>query len=363
MTVIVTLEARGLSVLFVMLNLHHDSRKGASYRSFAPIHWSESLQIWCVFDPEVMIAIMKSADFVVVNYAAEYGKLEQRTGIDWSCLIGTLRSIPLTSEGAHHTQLRRDFARLISARSAAAKAAVAEFADNDIPLVFRNRRTAELVDNLIRPITNTLFGILLGVPVPEVSSKGPSVSQIFDRFLSLNRRIQLQASLGHLSKSLSDEAHDLTTSVEYATALMVVGHDSLLGSLGASLVAVLEEQVEGARLCDITYPEALPRTGVPYVERVAQMDCTVHGTKFHAGDRLRLFLDACPARGTPSNEAPYFGKGRHLCVGMDLSQCVWRTLVQSLAQLPFRLRIIEATLRANDYVFNVYDKIEVSVHE
>ena len=309
-----------------------------------------------------MIAIMKSADFVVVNYAAEYGKLEQRTGIDWSCLIGTLQSIPLTGDGPHHIQLRRDFARLISAHSAAAKAAVAEFADNDVPLVFRNRRTAELVDDLIRPITNILFGILLGVPPPEVSSKGPSVSQIFDRFLSLNRRIQLQESLSHLSKSLSDNVSELTTSAEYATALIAVGHDSLIGSLGASLVAVLE-QAEGARLCDVTFPSTLPRTGVPYVERVAQKDCTVHGTQFHAGDRLRLFLDACPSRGTPSDEAPYFGKGRHLCLGMDLSQWVWHTVTHSLSQLPVRLRILEAKLRANDYVFNVYDRIEVSVHE
>jgi cytochrome P450 len=346
-----------------MLKLHHDSQKGASYRGFAPIQWSESLQSWCVFDADFMIAIMKSQDFVVVDYAAEYGRLAQRTRIDWQCLVDVLHSIPLTSEGTHHTQLRRDFAQLISARSAAAKAAVAEFADKSIPLLFRNRQRSELVDDLIEPVTDLLFGILLGVPVPEVSLKGPSVSQIFDRSLSLNRRIQLQDALRHLSKSLADKTNDLTTSIEYATALLVVGHDSLLGSLGASLVALLEEQAEGARLCDISYPATLPRTGVPYVERVAKRDCTARGTEFRAGDRIRLFLDACPARGTSSNEAPYFGKGRHLCLGMDLTQWVWRTLTHSLAPLPFRLRIIETRLRENDYVFNVYDRIEVSVHE
>jgi cytochrome P450 len=103
--------------------------------------------------------------------------------------------------------------------------------------------------------------------------------------------------------------------------LLVVGHDSLAASLGVSLVTLLE-RAHNARLCDFDYPDALPGTGVPYVERVARTDCSIQGFEFRAGDRVRLFLDACPARGNGGEEAPFFGKGRHLCLGKDLSQAV-----------------------------------------
>ena len=91
---------------------------------------------------------------------------------------------------------------------------------------------------------------------------------------------------------------------------MVVGYDSLLGSLATSLVALLRDGA-GSRLCDLTYSEFLPRTGVPYVERVAKKDCAIDGFNFLAGNRVRLFLDAYPARGdVKREEPPYFGKGR-----------------------------------------------------
>lgn len=345
-----------------MLTLQHERQKGKSYRSFAPIEWSESLRVWCVFDPKSIIAILRSPHFDVVEYATEYARLEKRTGIDWSGLVGALNSIPLANEGDRHAKLRRDFAQLIAARSASAKQAVGKFLAQAVSLTFKDRRRAELVGDLIQPANDVLFGELLGQAVPKIPREGPSVSQVFDRFLSLNRRKLLQDSLARLTESFAQSAPDLTTSVEYATALTIVGYDSLLGSIGTSLVAILEDSAP-ARLCDINYPDALPRTGVPYVERVARKEYTIDGITFRPEDRLRLFLDACPVRGGAGDEAPFFGKGRHLCLGKDLSQEVWRTLVRELAQLPLRVSVDEARIRPNDYVFTVYEAIEVTIDE
>ena len=255
-----------------------------------------------------------------------------------------------------------DFAQLISGRSAPAKTAAQRFLAKAVPLVFRGGERAELMQDLVWPLNNLVFGELLGVPVPNMAAKGPSVSQIFDRFLGLNRRTALQSALAQLSQAITSDAGGLSTSADYATALLVVGHDSLAASLGASLVGLLEEAAD-ARLCDLDYPDDLPRTGVPYVERIAQADCTIRGYEFHAEDRVRLFLDACPARGSAYEEAPFFGRGRHLCLGKDLSQWVWRTLTQELARLPLRVRIRETRIRPNDYVFTMYDRIEVTIYE
>ena len=77
--------------IYVMLGFHYEAQKVASYRSFAPIEWSESLRSWCVFDPEFMVAIMKSPDFVVVDFVAEYAKLERER-----ISAGAVSLMPLT---------------------------------------------------------------------------------------------------------------------------------------------------------------------------------------------------------------------------------------------------------------------------
>ena len=120
-----------------MLKLHHESQKATSHRSSAPIEWSDSLRSRCIFDPNLIIEILKSADFVVVDYAAEYAKLEQRTRMDWTDIIDALHHIPLANEGERHSKLGRDFARLISARSAMTKKLVGELVAKTVPAVFR----------------------------------------------------------------------------------------------------------------------------------------------------------------------------------------------------------------------------------
>jgi cytochrome P450 len=323
------------------------------------MEWSDSLRSWCVFDPGLIVDILKSPDFVVVDYASEYAKLEQQTRIDWTGLVDALSHIPLAHEGERHSQLRRDFARLIAARSAPTKAAVGEVIAKTVPAVFQAGRDAELMSELVRPINDALFSGLIGAPVPEHSAS-PSGSQIFDRFLGLNRRKRVQNEVVRLAQAFAEQ--DLATSAEYATALMLVGYDSVLGSLGTSLVSQLK-QGAGARLCDLDYPDYLPQTGVPYVERVAKNDRAILRWNIQAGDRIRLMLDACPARGCIGEEAPLFGKGRHLCVGKELSQWLWQALTQEMAKVRLKVLITEARLRPHDYVFSVYESIEVSIHE
>ena len=70
----------------------------------------------------------------------------------------------------------------------------------------------------------------------------------------------------------------------------MLGYDSIVGSLGGSILHVLE-QAPGERLCDISYPETMPRTGVPYVERFASIDCRLGDADIKKGDRIRLYLD------------------------------------------------------------------------
>lgn len=109
-----------------MLKLQHAQERDHAYRAFAPIEWSEDLRCWCVFDPELIVAILKSPQFPVPDYVGGYAKLDQkRAGQGWNVFADMLWNIPFANEGDRHAALRRDFARLIGTRSPAAKKAVA----------------------------------------------------------------------------------------------------------------------------------------------------------------------------------------------------------------------------------------------
>ena len=82
----------------------------------------------------------------------------------------------------------------------------------------------------------------------------------------------------------------LNTAPGYATSLRMLGYDFIVGSLGGSLLHVLTN-AQGKRLCDIAYPQTLPKTGVPYIERFAAADCTIGDAAIKQGDRIRLYLD------------------------------------------------------------------------
>jgi cytochrome P450 len=346
-----------------MLKIQQRPDKASAYRGFDRIHWDEKLRSWCVFDSDLIIGIMKSPNFAAVNYAEEYAKLESRTHTSWSALIDVLRIVPLANEGERHTQLRRAFAQLISAQSPSAKIAVRQFMAVAVPPVFQATKTAELMQDLLRPISDKVFAELLGaMPPPPADSAEMSASQIFDRHLSLNRRKLVQAEVSRIADWFAHHKDELKTSPDVATALLIVGHDSLIGSLASSLVAILSDR-PGIPLSDHHYPDALPRTGVPYVERVVTTNCRFDDVDFLAGDRVRLFLDAYPARENATGQAPYFGSGRHLCVGKDLSQEVWRDLCAELAKLAVRVSVRQVQFRPHDFVFNMYRTITVALDD
>ena len=129
----------------------------------------------------------------------------------------------------------------------------------------------DLVREIIRPVCDKLFEHLLGVGVP--SDDGISASQIFDLYLSLNRRKEIVAKAGAMLETYTEAQDSLNTAPGYATSLRMLGYDLIAGSLAGSLLHELKN-AQGKRLCDISYPQNLPKTGVPYIERFASADCT-----------------------------------------------------------------------------------------
>lgn len=256
--------------------------------------------------------------------------------------------------------MRRDLARLLASHSAEIRQHAGAKIQELVPQLCRAEKRVDLVKDIVRPVCNDLFYSVLGVRAPGQAEEGVSASQVFDIYLGLNRRREINAKACALIEGFSAANGKLKTTPEYAAALSMLGYDSLVGSLGGSLLHVLRNASE-QRLCDIVFPSALPVTGVPYVERFAAKDSVIGGASIRKGDRIRLFLDS----GTPDEDAgnrPYFGRGRHSCLGEEISTWVWRSFAEEFSRLPLRCTVLNATRRKPDWVFAFYSSVVVQFH-
>jgi len=107
-------------------------------------------------------------------------------------------------------------------------------------------------------------------------------------------------------------------------------------------------------------PERAAGTAVPYVERFAKQDCIVNGAGIRKDDRVRLYLDDGSAG--QAEKRPFFGKGRHSCLGEELSTWLWRTLTAELGKLPLAGTIEKVERRKPDWVFVYHTRILVRLH-
>jgi cytochrome P450 len=340
--------------------LDHDPRKSRNPEASAPIEWAPPLGCWCVFDADTITAILKSTDFAAADFVTLHRELEQKIGIDCAGLIQVLHHIATANEGKRHAEIRRDVARVLTADAATTKDITARKVQELVPEFCRPGARVDLVQEIIRPICNTLFECLLGVAAPGQAENGVSASQIFDLYLGLNRRRDINAKTCAMIQAFSAAQDKLKTSPDYAVALSMLGYDSIVASLGCSLVHVLREHPR-QRLCAMSFPRSLPATGVPYIERFAAKDCTLAGVTIGKGHRVRLYLDSGPPDGNAVSR-PYFGRGRHSCLGEELSTWLWRTLVEELSKLPLTCTVESAMRRKPDWVFTYYSNVVVRFH-
>jgi cytochrome P450 len=341
----------------VLPRLDCDPREARDPKEFRPIEWVPSLDCWCVFDPEAITAVFKSTDFAAADFTKLHRNMQENVGIDCSALIEVLQYAPTAHEGARHAEIRKDVAKLLTANTAAFKQSTSSFAHEIVLRLCNAGARVDLVREIIRPICDEFFGRLLGVAFPAQDENGVSASQIFDLYLGLNRRKDINARARAMLEAFSKAGDTLKISPGYAVSVSMLGYDSIVGSLSASLLHVIGPEA-GERLCDLDFPSHFPvATGVPYVERFAAKDCTIAAAEIRKGDRVRLFLDGGTSENGGDKPRPYFGRGRHSCLGEEWSRWLWQTLIAELSRLPLACTIENAKRRKPDWVFIYYSSI------
>jgi hypothetical protein len=335
----------------------HRSSEGSGLRQSAPpLWWSDELERWMTSDPATLQAILKSPDFHVIGYSDEALKIVEATGIDLTWTVRATRGLPLAQEGALHADLRRKAALHVNRHSAAALADIDIYLRREVPRVLAGPGQLDIVAELFAPLVGRLTKALTGASFDHAPG-GLSPSQVFDKFLSLNRRKAVERGVRDLYSGFLE-----TSSVEDAdirVALVILGFDALLGTIGESFVRVIEAN-PGRSLQEMSWGDSPPATGVPYSERVAMRTVEVAGVEIAQDERVRLFLNGFAAAG-PECHGLYFGAGRHTCLGRPISQKLWQMLASGFSAVPRRLSIMSVGYRPSDHVFNCPTSIKVRI--
>jgi cytochrome P450 len=338
--------------------IHRSSDKEDLYGSSDLLQWSDNLDCWLACDPAILIAILKNADFRVIDYEKETMKIVDGLGVDLLATANVARHLPLAREGCPHASLRKQMAVDLSRTAAPALLAFDHHLRTEVPRVFARSGEFEIVAELFAPLVGTLVTALSGARCDsDIGETSPS--QLFDKFLSLNRRKMIDRQIRQICDHAGNGAASDDASRQ--AALVVLGFDSLLGSIGESFVHSIRSNPDKS-MSEIAWSEKLPVTGVPYVDRVAVKPIEIGGQQVEEGQRVRLYLDAFGHAG-PAHHDLYFGAGRHACLGRPLAQRAWQALTSNLATLRTRVAIVDVGYRTSDNVFNCPTSILVSVDE
>lgn len=308
--------------------------------------------------PDTPADILRSPALDVVPYAARHGALAARLGIDLGATVFAAGHIPLCLERARHAPARRAVAELVAAATPAVRAALPALVSGHFaPLLAPRPVPVEAMTASVQPAVAALLSRLAGFEL----GLGPDTltSRLFSPGLGVARRQRMEAELRALIDRIR-RAHPGAPSGEVGARLSVaiLGHDALTGTIGASLAALLPEG-ETVDPAALPWEAAPPRTGVPYVDRVALEPATLGDRQVAPGETVRARLDALEGAPAP-DRLGFFGAGAHLCLGRALSLDLWAEIGRQLRAAPVRLRRTGYALRRDD-VFCIPERLEIEV--
>jgi hypothetical protein len=150
---------------------------------------------------------------------------------------------------------------------------------------------------------------------------------------------QLQAiedGLGPLRIALQPISSD-EYPVTVMMAMVLLGRDSLLGSISDSAIALFEAHMN-RRLDDPAIPAPRLNGAVAIAERLADEPISFAGVEIAKGERVRLFYQGYNLLDGDTARMGAFGAGAHSCLGRPHSLDFWNALSAGLKSVPRTVR-------------------------
>lgn len=308
-----------------LLSLHHSESRYEEFPSAPKLFFSQELQCWVCFDPELVVAFLRDERLVVTDIVEPIRKREIRFKRQFPNVLYAAQGIPLLMEGTVHREIRRNLAELVIEGRSRVVAALPMLMERHVkPLAGRSE--VEWVSACLAPLVGDLFCRLCNTP-EAMPYPVLTITRLFDRFASLTALTEADRQIDELRQSLARDAPQADPAM--TIALFVVGRDSLLGTLASSLYSIFRRNLD-RRFADIEFPDYPPETGVAVSERLAAEAVPVGSQTIAAGDRLRLYYQPISGAESTVNKHALFGTGAHSCLGRQVSLDAWLALTGML---------------------------------
>ena len=309
-------------------------------------------------DPAQILSVLGSPQFDVFDYAARYTQLAKALKLDFSAILRTLRFVPACAAAEQHAPLRREIGELIANRQTLVRNMAPLIAAQCLAPLGQDGEH-DLIASALVPYVGKTLRILSGITMSETAVDHPLLSGLFSQGAGIARRRRLNAQLGEIWRWLDTmRGHEPEQLRGVRLALLVLGFDATVGTLASSLHAALPSG--RTALSALALADAPTHTGVPYIDRMATDQSSGPEGGWQAGDVARLRLDVFEAGNPGDDSRRLFGSGAHTCLGRAIATSLWRTLADTLRQLPGDIEVVELTWARND-VFRVPETFKVRI--
>ena len=333
-----------------------------------PIFWSKSLNAWVLTRHVEIEVVLKSKCFNVVDHVSDIQSISDRINHSFEASKFALSHVPLALENDAHKAMRALLAKRLTKTSKQALQAFDLAVAQHIEIL-KTAGEIDLCENFFQPISEAFVTAIARFETKPLLDKNITASQVFDRFMSFNRRKKVNAQIASMTASQCPVDG-------VGLALNILGADALLGTLQESFIHHIRNNPKKS-LSNIDWARAYSRTGVPYAERFAIQDCFINGIPIKSGQRVRLLLSEAMLqsdfepdqshqpldRYKPNQLDIAFGGGRHTCLGKNVSIQAWQILTRYLSTVHQKVNVIQTSYRDNDHVFNCLNFLKVEVYE
>jgi hypothetical protein len=242
------------------------------YGTLPGMWWSDELRRWIITDAAIADRVMTSPVFRVHDYSS--APLIKKLGVDLTHLEELRKFLPLAFDGPAHKILRERTARAIAANTRPTLDLLStDCAAMVAALSAPGQRRLCLIEAVLKPMVFRSVLNVAGITAP-VGLPFDRIPQMFDDTVPVRIRRQLNDFVGEL---LACMPADLPVEERYfRAAIIILGVDPMLGSIGGSLADIISRQ-PNLRCCEIDWDEDMPVTGVAAIERVAKTNEVVGG--------------------------------------------------------------------------------------
>jgi cytochrome P450 len=322
------------------------------------IFFDPTLNRWIVDSAPLAADVLGDQRFLTSDYEGVCRHMAA-AGQPVESLALAYANIPLCHDGERHRALRRSMSEHLAARRKEIVPDIAAIiAPHLAPLAQPGK--VEVMTGILAPVVDAFLGRIVDVVVEDKQALA-ALSPAFDHAMGARKLVQTDGEIGKVREAIRRSLPDDRQDAEGRhLALLMLGRDPLLGSLGESLRHIFETG-SGRSTAEMDFASAPPETGVPYIERIAGEDCRIAGVEIPRGERLRIMLQAFSYSQEERDRLRIFGVGTHACLGRPLALDLWKAMTDMLRAMAIRIRYEGSTPRTTDYVFTCprYLNIEV----